>query len=286
MHHGVDARQQVGRGSVGPPLPLVLGPRRPPDQPNHPVPAGRQKRREGRPDQTGCARDRDDHRLRARRRGIAMRGQVVGELAMPVDERGPQRRTGHRGVDLVAHRGATAGRLGELVGVPPPADHAGRQGPRPGRGQHVDEAVRRVETVPIVLGDPAQPAGQTEHRPAVGQRLGFGHHLHRLPGRNEPGHRARPGVPGEHLGQRVVDDAFVLDAHGPFPWIKTISLSDSESMRSWIARRRLNESPERERHSHGRMEWTRTTKCEANLPGPPRSRPSPGSGVDGLSRQR
>ncbi len=190
---------------------------RPPDQPDHPVPAGGQKRRERRPDQAGRARDRDDHRLRARRRGVAVGGQVVGELAMPVDERGPQRRTGHRGVDLVAHAGATAGRIGELVGVPPPADDAGRQGSRPRRRQHVDEAVRRVEAVPIVLGDPAQPARQAEHRLAVGQRFGLGHHRHRLPRRNEPGHRARPGVPGEHLGQRMVDDAFVLDAHGPFP---------------------------------------------------------------------
>ena len=153
---------------------------------------------------------------------IAMRGEVVGELSMPVDERGPQHRRRHRGVDLVAHPRATPAGLGELVGVPPPADHPGRQGSGPVRGQHVDEAVGRVETVPIVLGHPAQPARQTEHRPPVGQRFGFGHHLHRLPGRNEPGHRAGPGVPGEHVGERVVDDAFVLDAHGPLLRYTTI----------------------------------------------------------------
>ena len=90
-----------------------------------------------------------------------------------------------------------------------------------------------------MLGYPAQPTGQAEHRLAIGQRFGLGHHLHRLPRRNEPGHRARSGVPGEHLGQRMVDDAFVLDAHRSLSVIETVSFSDSESLRSWIARRRL-----------------------------------------------
>ena len=166
------------------------------------------------PTRPGRAGDGDDHRLGARLGGIAMRGEVVGQLAMPVDERRPQGRAGNRGVDLVAHPRAAAGSVEEFVGVPPPADGPRRQRSRPRRRQHVDEPVRRVEPVAIVLGDPAQPAGQPEHRLAVGERLGLGHHRHRLPRRDESRHRARPGVPGEHLGQRVVDDALVLDAHG------------------------------------------------------------------------
>src|SRR6476660_4577105 len=46
-------------------------------------------------------------------------------------------------------------------------------------------------------------------------------------------------------------------------------LSDSESMRRWIARRRLDESSKRENLRHDRMEWARATKRGTYLPGPP-----------------
>ena len=48
----------------------------------------------------------------------------------------------------------------------------------------------------------------------------LGHHPHRLPRRNQSAHRAGPGVPGEHLVERMVDDARVFDAHAVLtcPW--------------------------------------------------------------------
>ena len=64
-----------------------------------------------------------------------------------------------------------------------------------------------------MLRHPAQPGGQTKHGAAVGQGVGLGNHLHRLPRRNQAPHRARAGVPREDVGQRMVDDAFVLNAH-------------------------------------------------------------------------
>ena len=139
-----------------------------PDKPNHPVAASRQKRRQCRADQTGRARDGHDERSQARIARVAVRGQVVGELTVPVDERRAQGRCGHRRVDAVVHP-RPVGRLAELVRVCPAPDDA--WGPRPGalRGEHVDEAVRRVETRRIVRSHPAQPTGQAEHRPPVCQ---------------------------------------------------------------------------------------------------------------------
>jgi hypothetical protein len=58
-------------------------------------------------------------------------GEIVGQLAMPVDEGRAQRRTRHRGVDVVVHcRGAGVG-ITEPVGVAPPADDPWRQGHQP-----------------------------------------------------------------------------------------------------------------------------------------------------------
>ena len=151
-----------------------------------------------------------------------MGGQVVGQLAMPVDERRPQRRTGNRGVDLVAHPVPPPGASeNSWVCRHQPITRGGGIAAR--RRQRVDEPVRRVEAVPIVLGDPAQPPG-SRAPPAVGQRLGLRHHRHRLPRRNQARHGARPGVPGEHLGQRMVDDAFTSMPMVPFGRIKLISV--------------------------------------------------------------
>ena len=161
--------------------------------------------------------DRDDQRCRPGLGGVAVRGQVIGELAVAVDEGGPQRRCRHGRFDAIADPGRAPVGLAELVGVPPPADHPCGPGRRTLKRQHVDEAVRRVEARGIVLSHPSQPAGKAQHRAPVGQRLRLRQHLHRLPRRHQPPHRARPGVPREHLGHRMIDDAFVFDAHAFFP---------------------------------------------------------------------
>ncbi len=51
--------------------------------------------------------------------GTGQRGQVGGELAMPVDEHGPQDAGGQRGLDHVGDQGGAVPRRAELVQVPP-----------------------------------------------------------------------------------------------------------------------------------------------------------------------
>ena len=148
--------------------------------------------------------------------GVAVGGEVVGELAVPVDERRSQRGAGHGRLDPVVHPGPRQPSFGdvlEVVGVPPSGHQARRKRRKPVRRQHVDEAARRVVTGRIVLRHPAQPTGQPEDRLPVGQRIRLGHHRHRLPRRNQPPHGAGAGVPGEDLVQRMVDHALELDAH-------------------------------------------------------------------------
>ena len=100
--------------------------------------------------------------------------EILGELAVPIGERRAQREPRHRGVDdVVDASGSRASRPGAgiavAVGVPPPADHPRRQRHQSIRGQHIEKLVRRVVTGRVMLGDPAQAAGQTEDRLAVGQ---------------------------------------------------------------------------------------------------------------------
>ena len=66
-----------------------------------------------------------------------------------------------------------------------------------------------------MAGHPAQPAGQPEHRDSVGERLGLLHHRHGLPRRNQPGHRAGPGMPVPHGVDGMIEVALVFDAHVP-----------------------------------------------------------------------
>ena len=197
------------------------------------MPTGGQKRGKGGADQARCPGDGDDQRVCAGPFGVAVRSQVVGELSVAIGEGGVQRRPGHGGVDPITHPGGTLPGLAELVGMTPPADDARRPGGRSAGGEHVDEAVRRIETGRFVPGHPPQPPGQPQHGPPVGQRLGLRQHLHRLPGRDKPGHGTGPGVPSEHLGKAMIDDALELDAHGRF--LEVGRLRDSESLALWIA---------------------------------------------------
>ena len=212
---GVDARQQVGRAGRRDPIavrPAICAACRTSRITRcPPVLRNADKRRA---DQAGRAGDRHDQRPQA---GVAVRR----------DGRPGRRRAGGAGrrTSDAAPRRAPAHRCGRTPRVPDPAtspnscvwrpssDDPRRPRPRAARGEHVDEPVRRVESGGVVLRDPAQPARQTEHGASVGQRVGLGHHLHRLPRRHQSPHRARPRVPREYFGQGMVDDALVLDAH-------------------------------------------------------------------------
>jgi hypothetical protein len=127
VHHGVHLGQQVRRRVLRIPLPLVGTGGGPAHQPDHPVPAAGEHRGERGADQPGRAGDGDHELPASGLGGVAVRREVVGELAVPVDERRPQQRCRHRGVDTVADHGAAPTRVGEVVGVPPPADHPRRQ---------------------------------------------------------------------------------------------------------------------------------------------------------------
>ena len=62
-----------------------------------------QERRQRRADQARRAGDRHDQALGARVSCVAMGGQIVGELPVPIDEHRAQRRGGHGRVDAVVH---------------------------------------------------------------------------------------------------------------------------------------------------------------------------------------
>ena len=193
MHDGVDAGQQIGCRPVRIPLPLSSSPcagrrtsritRCPPvlrnadsaepTRPDAPVTATT----------SGFAPARRRRDVRPDRRRAAGAGRRTSSAAPP---RAPWCRRGR--TPLCRRR-----RLAELVGVPPPADDPCGPRRRALRGQLVDEPVRRVEAGRIVLRDPAQAAGQAQHRAPVGQRRRLRQHLHRLPRRHQPRHRARAG---------------------------------------------------------------------------------------------
>ena len=215
VDHRVDPGEQVRGRVFGPPvtLPRVLG--RPAHQPDDLVAAGGQQRRQRGADQAARAGDRYRQRVRADRAGPGQRGQVTSELPVPVDEHGPERAGGQRAVHYVGHQRGVLPRRAELVRVPP-RQHRQREG-----FQCIGERVRRIVAVRLVDGDPAQPAGQAEHGPAVAERLSFAYHPDRLPGRRQPGDRSRPGVPGEHLVHARVHHAGVSQSHVRFQPLTT-----------------------------------------------------------------
>ena len=203
MDHRVHPVQQL-RGRVFRPPVALPGPGQPAHQRDDPVPAGGQQRGQRGADQAAGAGDRHRQRVRADRAGAGQRGQVGGELPVPVDEHGPQHPGGQRGLDHVGHQRGRLPRRAELVRVPP------RQ--REGR-ERVGKGVRRVIAPGLVGGDPAQPAGQAEDRAAVPERPRLAEHSDRLPWWSEPGDRSRPGMPGEHLVTACIYNTGVRQSH-------------------------------------------------------------------------
>ncbi len=172
VDHRVDPVQQF-RGRVFRAPVALADPGQPAHQRDDPVPAGGQQRGQRRADQAAGAGDRHRQRVLADIAGAGQGGQVGGELPVPVDEHGPQRPGGQRGLDHVGHqRGGVAGRA-ELVRVPP--------GQREG-GERVGEGVRRVIGVRLMGGDPAQAARQGQGRAAVAKRPCLVEYPDRLPG--------------------------------------------------------------------------------------------------------
>ena len=166
--------------------------RGPPDQPDDPVAAGAEQRRQRRADGPAGAGERDRQRLGAHLPGPRVRGQVRRELPVPVAEHRPQRPRRDRRGDDVGHPGAPGHGL-EPMGVPP-----AQRGPeRP--LQLVGELAGRVVGVRVMAGHPAQPARQREHRLAVADRRCLPRHAHRLPGRHQARDGPGSGVPGKHL---------------------------------------------------------------------------------------
>ena len=134
-------------------------------------------------------------------------GQVLGQLALAESEHCPQQRRRYRRAYLVVDPGGSVPGLAEAMRVPPTEQVEGH-------GRYlVHEGVGRVVTVAAVLGHPPQPAGEGQYRLAVPQRARLADHFPGQPRRRKPGQGAGPGVPGEHLAQRCLDDAGALKAH-------------------------------------------------------------------------
>ena len=169
MNDRIDPGQQIRVGIVGIPLAFVTAAWVMANQLDDAMPAGMQKRGHRRTDQSRRPGDRDGQRSQTALGRQLVGGQIVGQLAMPIDEHRTQRGAGHRRLDPVDHPGAEGGEVLEFVDVSPPHGDAGRQRGEPVAADRVDEAPRRVVAVGLVLGYPAQAAGQREFGAPVPQ---------------------------------------------------------------------------------------------------------------------
>ncbi len=213
MDDRVDAGQQLRVGIRGVPTPFVGVACVAPDQPDDPVPAGAQKRRQRRTDQPRRSGDGDRRSLQTVLGGHPVGSQVVGQLAVPVVEHGPQQRSRHRGLDPVDHPGAVIADVYELVGVAPAQRHSRRKRGQAVTTEGVDEPARGIVAVRLMHGDPAQAAGQRQRRPPVLERGCLGDEAHRLPRRREAVEGTRPGMPIEDVRDRRVHHARIVQAH-------------------------------------------------------------------------
>ncbi len=207
MHDGVHPFEEVRAGTVRVPLALPGVRRRVPHQADHGMAPGGQESRQGRTDKS--RRPGHGHRHRGRPPGprSGMRGQVTGQLAMAKGEHGPQQGGRDRRAHLVLDPRGNVSGLAEAMSVLPT-----EQGKRHGR-HFVHEGVRRVVSVAPVLGYPTQPARERQYRLPVPQRGRLTDNFPGQPGRRKAGQSARPGVPGEDLGQRCLHDAAERGSH-------------------------------------------------------------------------
>ena len=173
-------------------------------------------------------------------------GEVVGQLTVPVTEHRPQRAAG-TGVSTrsITRSGRRPTSSKSWVWRQRTASF-GRQRRQAVGADGVDETPRRVVAVGLVVGDPAQTARQAEFGAPVLQRVGLGDQPHRLPRRREPGERAGPGMPVEHLVDRCVDHARILKPH--WPTVPAIAAGRSATdpaarARRWAAAAAVARSP-------------------------------------------
>ena len=98
-----------------------------------------------------------------------MAGEVVGVLQMPIPEHLGEQRRRNRGLDPVGEPGvAGLGHVETVLVAPLPHQRRRHRAPAVAY-QDVNEAGRRVVLAAIVLRDPSQATGETEHRAPVGQ---------------------------------------------------------------------------------------------------------------------
>jgi hypothetical protein len=136
-----------------------------------------------------------------------MRGNVVGQLSVTIDEHRAQQVRSQWGIDPICDSRAGLADCSEFMAVPPAKNTFDRKGGEPIRGNLVNESMRRPVTVRVVLRDPGQSARECKNGLAVLQRFTFIDDACGLPRRREPGERAWHGVPGENLLDRRRDDA-------------------------------------------------------------------------------
>lgn len=229
VNDGIHAGEQIGVWVARDPLPLIGFRRRVANQPDDRVPTGAQERAQRGTDEPGGAGDRDRQRGQPPGAGLSMCREVIGELAVTVDEHRPQEAAGHRRIDAIGHPGAARIDRFEFVNVLPAHHQCRGQGGHSAAGDLVDEASWPVVGVRLVLSDPPQSAWQREFGTAVTQGGGLGVEFHRLPRWRQPGERARPTVPGEDLFLRSIDDAGVHQSHLPTLPARRVSTPQSAS---------------------------------------------------------
>jgi len=172
-----------------------------------------QKRRQRRTHQPRGARDRDRQRRQTPLGGPLVRGDITGQLAMPVGEHRPQHKLRNWRADPVGHPGPVHADLVEFMDMPPPQRNPSRQRRWPAAPDRVGEKPGRIVEVRLVLGHPAQAPRQRHAARPFASEAASAATPHRLPRRGESGDRAGPRVPGEYLAARGVDDAGIHHTH-------------------------------------------------------------------------
>ena len=150
----------------------------------------------------------------ARLRGVAMGGKILGDLAVPIGEGGAQRPLPARWCRPRRCIRAPRAGVAEPMGAPPPARSpaAAASSVRRRTGRRGTGAAGHNRLV--VLGDPPQSRQAGPGSPGRWPATRSPDDPHRLPGRNQSPHGARPGQRPD-LVKRMIDDAGVLDSHVP-----------------------------------------------------------------------
>ena len=166
VDHRVDPGERIRIGIGRVPLPLVRVSRGMTHQPDDPMSAGAEKCAQRRPDEARRSRDRHRCRPQPVLGCLRVRGEVIGQLAVPIGEHRAQCQRGHRCLNPVDHPGAVLADIFEFVDMPPAHRNPRRQRSQSGGADGVDETPRRIVAVRLVLGHPAKPPGQRELAPA------------------------------------------------------------------------------------------------------------------------